>query len=351
MAGERLWRLLPRPVRELPADLVAVVILVVLTDLSVLAPVVRETPLRIGFALVFLLFLPGYAFIASLFPEAGRWRVSADDTDEARAAGIRDRGIDGIERVVLSVGTSIAIVPLIGLGLNFTSAGIRLVPIVLSVSGFTLAAVGVAVIRRWKLPAEDRFRVPYKAWFGGLRGELFAPETGTDAALNLLLVASIVLALGSVGYAVAGPDQGDSFTEFYLLTENENGELVADDYPTEFRQGERKPVIVGIGNQEHEPMSYTVVVTLQRVRFVTDSNTSTVEAEDELGRFHARVPHNETWSRTVHITPTMTGERLRLAFLLYRADAPANPTIDGAYREMHLWVNVSARGSAAPNDG
>jgi uncharacterized membrane protein len=36
------------------------------------------------------------------------------------------------------------------------------------------------------------------------------------------------------------------------------------------------------------------------------------------------------------------GERLRLIYLLYRGDAPAAPSTATAYREVHLWVNVTA---------
>ena len=71
MAVRDLRLLLPRPVRRLPADLAAVVAVVVLSDLAALLPVVRETPLRVVFGLPLVLFVPGYAFVAALFPEAG----------------------------------------------------------------------------------------------------------------------------------------------------------------------------------------------------------------------------------------------------------------------------------------
>ena len=62
-------------------------------------------PLRVVLALPLMLFIPGYCVIAALFP--------------------KDGDINLIERFVLSFGLSIAIVPLIGLGLNFTPWGIR----------------------------------------------------------------------------------------------------------------------------------------------------------------------------------------------------------------------------------
>jgi hypothetical protein len=71
--------------------------------------------------------------VAALFPEAesgsaveGDEGDGEDDTAVARKEG----GIDGLERVALSFGISIVIVPLIGLVLHFTPWGIRLVPVI-----------------------------------------------------------------------------------------------------------------------------------------------------------------------------------------------------------------------------
>jgi uncharacterized membrane protein len=369
--GDRsdLWLLLPEPVRRLPADLAAVVALVVLTVLAVLLPVVSETPLRVVLGLPFVLFVPGYAFIAALFPEAGESPTAdgsagdeAPDTgsagDESPDAGDRS-GIDGIERVALSFGLSIAIVPLIGLVLNFTPWGIRLVPILASVSGFTLIAVAAAAVRRRELPEEERFRVPYRAWVAAGRAELLEPDSRGDAALNVLLVLSIVLATASVGYAVAVPKQGEQFSELYLLTEGEDGDLVADDYPTEFVRGEPRSLVVGIGNQEHRTVEYTVVTELQAVEIERSGNGSvgtnasvnasasagnvsmTVLEEEEIRRFETELAHNRTWIRPHNVTPTLTGEDLRLTYLLYESAPPEDPTVDSAYRAVWLWVNVS----------
>lgn len=65
-----LWLLLPQRVRTLPADLAAAVIVVGLTNIAVFAPIIRETPLRVGVGLAFVLFVPGYALIAALLQRA-----------------------------------------------------------------------------------------------------------------------------------------------------------------------------------------------------------------------------------------------------------------------------------------
>ncbi|MFC6716039.1 DUF1616 domain-containing protein [Natrialbaceae archaeon GCM10025810] len=380
-ASRSLWLLLPHPVRQLPADLAAVVVLVAATNIAALAPVLRETPLRVPLGLAFVLFVPGYAFIAALFPEAGETSQTDKPSDRTEDAGetqsgdaIADEddtiawdiwngsrsGIDGLERVALSFGLSIAIVPLLGLVVNFTPWGIRLTPIMLAVSGFTLLCTAVAAKRRWALPVEDRFAVPYREWYAAGRSEVFEPTTRADAALNVLLVLSILLAVGSVGYAVLVPPDGEQFSAIYLLTEDDDGELVADNYPTEFVQGEAQEVIVGVDNHEGETTEYEVVVLEQEVEFVeneseanasdddavngTESGNETVVRDQrELDRFSTTIAANETWQEPYELEPTLTGENVRVVWLLFPGgeDAvPEEPSMDDTEYHVHLWLEV-----------
>ncbi|MDB9235645.1 DUF1616 domain-containing protein [Halorubrum ezzemoulense] len=363
-----VWLILPHPIRRLPADLAAVVILTLLTLTTVFVPVVNETPLRVGFGLTFVLFLPGYAFIAALFPESGSGSESTvetaeqsqqiasnddsapkpvpgteaaaahGDTEPADSEPTDSSGIDGIERTALSFGLSIAIVPLIGLILNFTPWGIRLVPIVTSVAGFTLVCVAVAAQRRLELPPDERFVVPYHDWIAATKQELFDPDDRVDGTLNIVLAISVLLAIGSVGYAVAVPPQGEQFTEFYLLTENPDGELVADGYPETMTRGETAELTVGIGNNEYQSTTYTVVVQVQEVN--TADNSTTVLDRTEIDRFEATVSHNETHHQQHTLRPTQTGEDLRVQYLLYKGSLPDTPTSENAYRDLHLWIDV-----------
>jgi uncharacterized membrane protein len=83
---------------------------------------------------VFVLWLPGYAFIKALFPEQLPVKTS-------------DKDLDTIERIALSVGMSLALVPMVGLLLNYTPWGIRLTPIVLSLLALTTIFATAGVIR------------------------------------------------------------------------------------------------------------------------------------------------------------------------------------------------------------
>ena len=298
----QLKLLLPESIRDIPADLATVLALVALTNLAVFLPVVNDSPIRVVVGLVFVLFVPGYAFIAALFPEAGEPPTGTDD-DETTENGLQDRGIDGIERTALSFGLSIAVVPLIGLVLNFTPFGIRLVPILVSISGFTVITTVVAAVRRWELPEEERFRVPYREWLASGRDEMFAPDSTADAALNVLLVVAIIMATTSVVYAVAIPQQGEQFTEFYVLTENETDDLVAADYPEELVAGQPEPIHVGVESNEYETVEYTVVVQLQEVEReerqvrLTDQTETGERAEGAAGSLAAYVTGRATLSR------------------------------------------------------
>lgn len=300
--------------RTFPADLTAVVLLVVLTVGAVFLPVVRQTPIRIVLGLPFVLFIPGYALIVALFPGGGELgnedetSETDDRLEESRGVG-NDAGISGLERVAFSFGTSIALVPLIGLVLNFTPGGIRLVPIMVALGGVTLVLVGNAVRRRHVLPVEEQFSVPYRGWIGSTWSELVHPRTRTDGALNVLLVVSLVLAVGSVVFAIGTPNKGEEFTEFYLLTEGEDGELAADNYPTNFTAGESKSLDLGISNHEQHTVDYSVVVELQQVQI--QNNSTVVQSETELRRFKKQLAQNETWRQNHSVTPRMTGERLR----------------------------------------
>ncbi|WP_435181713.1 DUF1616 domain-containing protein [Halorussus sp. AFM4] len=334
--ARKLWLMVPRGVRTVPSDLAALVGLVAATWVVVEAPVVRGTLLRAVVASVFVLLAPGYAFAAALFPE------SDDDADDARATLFPrpGTGIDLVERAVLSFGLSVTTVPLLAFALNFTPWGVRQGTMLLAVSGLTLGLTAVAVVRRRRVPPDDRFRVPYGRWADSVRRAFFRPDGRLDLVLNVVLVGSVLVGAGSVAYAVAGPVEDQSFTEFYVVTENESGALVPDNYPTQIRRGQTETVVVGIVNHENGPQVYTGLVRLQRVR--TTGNATEVVETRRLGTFEAQLAPNESVVRTQRLRPMMTGEDLKVQFLLYRGNPPANPSAANAYRRAHFWTNVTA---------
>jgi uncharacterized membrane protein len=125
-----------------------------------------------------------------------------------------------------------------------------------------------------------------------------------------------------------------------LLTQNETGQLVAEDYPDEFQRGESKPLVVKLTNEEGQTTDYSVVVELQRVEQGSDGGARVLE-DSQLATFTPTVESGESWRTTHDVTPTMTGENLRLTYLVYKGDPPEDPTTENAYRHVHVWVTVT----------
>jgi len=139
--------------KRIPKDLLVIAVWLILAIASIYVPVINETFVRVVLTVPVILFIPGYVLIAALFPEK--------------------QSIDGIERFALSIGLSIAVVPLIGLLLNYTPFGIRLNPIVISLVLFTAIMMAVTVFRRARLPKDAAFEVPFERVKPTLKEELF----------------------------------------------------------------------------------------------------------------------------------------------------------------------------------
>jgi uncharacterized membrane protein len=289
--------------KKVPLDLLIVIGLVLLTDLFVLTPGLSETIFRNILGLPLVLFLPGYTLIAALFP------AKSD--------------LDGIERTALSFGLSIAVVPLIGLGLNYTPWGIRLLPILISLSVFTFIMCGLAYLRRTKLPEADAFEVPFRKTALELKAEILKkPEPGFDRIFTVILVLSILLSVITLVYVVITPKEGEHFTEFYIL----GPEGTADNYLTDYTLGESGKIIVGIVNHEYRQVKYTMEVKLD--------NRSLPLPEDLQ---QVTLAHNETWEKPLVLTPPAEGKDMKLEFLLFNETDKTTP-----YRDLHLWINVNS---------
>lgn len=251
-------------------------------------------PLRVVLGLPFLLFFPGYVLILALFPKM--------------------RSLGGIERVALSFGLSIAVVPLLGLALNYTEWGITLESTLYSITGFIVIMSMIAWLRRSRLEGQERFNVGLQlgtlGW-GGSKG---------DKALSVLLAISIFGAIGVLGYVIANPKVGEKFTEFYVL----GVEGQASGYPEELELGETGNVIVGIINHEQETKNY-------RVEIISEGTI--------IGGLEPIVLQDgQVSEREIEFTPVVAGENKKVEFLLF---------IEGvteSYRSLHLYIDITESG-------
>ena len=248
--------------------------------------------LRITIGIPFVLFFPGYALMAALFP--GR------------------EGMGGIERVALSFGLSIAVVALILLILNYTPWGIRLESILYSVASFIFITSIVAWGRRKRLANEERFSIEFRLGLPGRGGSAW------DKALSVILALAIVAAFATVGYVIAKPSVGQKFTEFYVL----ELEGKAADYPRKLVVGEEGRVTIGIINNEHEVVSYQVEVSIDGFK---NNEVEGLSLEQE-----------ERWENEVSFTPQVAGDNQKVEFLLYK-----NGESTPCFEPLRLWVNVT----------
>lgn len=262
-------------------------LVVLLIALIIISP---SSILRIVLGLPLVLFFSGYTLGLVLFP--------------------KQEGIDSIERVALSFGVSIAVVPFIGLILNYSPWGITLESMLCSVASFIFVVSIVAWVRRKRLSEGERFDIEFRFSLPGWGGSTW------DKVLSVVLVGVILGALGTLGYAIAAP-RVERFTEFYIL----GIEGKVGDYPEELVVGEEGEVNVGIVNREHETVSYRVEVMVNGVE-----NT-------DVGP--VVLSHEEEWEGEVSFVPETAGENQKVEFLLYKQGQTE------VYHSLLLWIDVT----------
>lgn len=344
-----------------------ILIIDILTVLLILTIIfIPSSVMRIILGLPFLLFFPGYMLVAALFPRnlplfkssaAGEssLRNGEEMEDKGKATPLpkllpsRGRGgseegrrvkggMDGIERLALSFGMSIAVVALIGLGLNYTAWGIRLEPVLYSMATFIIVMSAIALLRRRRfekteITQEYFFKVP--DWEGN----------ALNKTLTIILSISIVGAIGVLGYAVAFPKVGEIFTEFYIL--GLNGK--AQNYPAEFAMKNNQVtgvkygdatqptasalgrVVLGIVNHERQNASYSIIVKID------GEQVNINYAGKNISQLQIELQQGEKWEQEIAFAPNHIGDNQKVEFLLYMDNASAEENA------LHLWVNVKAK--------
>ena len=275
-----------------------------------------DLPIRAVLGLIFLLFLPGYVATAALFPEKDR--------------------IDIIERIALSFGLSIAIVPLTGLALNYTPFGIRLDPILVVISAFILIVSIVAWRRRIYLPEDERFRVDISINLS-MKGMPLIDKLLT-VGITVTLIATVAL----LAYVIAVPRSGESFTQLAIL----GPDMKAKDYPRNLSVGQEALVHVSVGSFETSKKNYSLVICLQRQNSTT--NITHWNATDPFGgpvvfdeglayasnfSLEPREYNNKSFRFSISETGTF-----KLRFMLF---LEGQSVTEQPYREVYLWLFVS----------
>ena len=262
---------------------------------------------------MFLLFLPGYVATAALFPEKDR--------------------IDIIERIALSFGLSIAIVPLAGLALNYTF-GIWLEPTLAVLTAFILIVSFVAWRRRLYLPEDERFRIDVSIDMS-MKGMPLIDKLLT-VGIAVTLVATVTLLV----YVVAVPRSGESFTQLAVLGPN----MKAEGYPRNLTISEKAMVIVSVKSFEASNTTYSLVISLQ------EQNSTAITHWEDVNPFaqnallddgialssNFTLQPNQYRNNTFNFSVQESGTyKLRFMLFLEGQEFTEKP-----YRETYLWLFI-----------
>jgi len=254
-----------------------------------------QQAVRIALGLPFLLFGPGYAVLAALYP--------------------RRADLAATERLALSLGFSLAVLSVVALGLSYSPFGLRWEPLVASVSLLVLAASALAVLHRHLVPPGERLDISVR-----LRPRAFAA-----LRRRLLTAGAIALAAATASLAVAllallpgKRAEGTPHTEFYLLGPGGRAESL----PNELALGDAAVLTVGVANREGAAKTYGITVSIDGDR---------IEETAGVG-----VGPGQLWQRPIVLAPRRAGEDELVRFDLHM-DGGASP-----YRTLYFRLDVLA---------
>ena len=309
-----------------PWDLALALAALLLLDTLVAAGVAGI--LRVAVGVVAVLVAPGYLVVAALFP--ARHRVVEVRAGEAGEGETRrsEEGLGGLERVALSVGLSVAVVPLVGLLLHFSPWGVGLASTLAGLTVLSVATAALAWWRRARLHPDERPR---------LEVTLRAPDWGSyapvDKALTAALALAVLAALGALAWALAAPHQPEPFTQFYVLAPDG----AAEGYPTNATAGQPVRVRLGVANHEGEAVAYVLRVVAERGRIVNASGGDAFvpEGEEVLARRDVSLEAGARWEEEVSFRLDAPGTH-RVRFELEKPGSPA------PHRSLHLLLDVRA---------
>jgi uncharacterized membrane protein len=260
----------------------------------------------------YLLFVPGYAFLAVLFPE----------TDD----------LSLLERGAFSVGASLGLVGLLGIPLDVTPWGVRLWTVLLEQAVVVAVLLVSAAFRRSRLDPADRAQ-PFDdlATLVATAWARRAAVGGGNRILQIAILVAVVAAVGATTYTVATPLPSERFTELYVLGPDGTVEGV----PANATAGEPVELTVGVTNHEHTTETYGIQV---QVSDAAEGDGSVRWTTTQ------RLAHNETWETTRAFDVPAGMDHVRIRIVVFRGDPPGEVvTPDQAYRSVGVVLTVDDR--------
>ncbi len=283
----------------------------------------------------FLFFVPGYLFLMAVAPNHS---VKAE--------------IDIVHKIAISIGLSIALVALDGILLFYTPLGFSLTTIVSSLLVIVIICGIVAIYRRKKLQQQNRFTLTFHL-------PTFELKSRLDKILFSLLILAILLTICTAALVSFLPTKQESFTEFYIL--GSSGKTI--NYPKNLTKGQTANITIGLINQEHKTVDYTIEIWLVNQTLSYDNKTNIMNTTYHemwfLNKLAVTLNHftqdpdsiwQPQWEYIYTFSVNRTG-RYTLMFLLYTSPALdysplknykdiAASEIHSASQSIYIWLNI-----------
>lgn len=136
-----------------------------------------------------------------------------------------------------------------------------------------------------------------------------------DKIIKGTLISILLIAIFAVIYLVVIHNPGQEYTEFYILDSNHN----STDYPTNMTLHSTEKIFIGVQNQEHDNVNYTIKIYQDDILLKT---------------YNMTLDNHEKKEITYYVNANKIGEAQDLEFKLYKNN------ITNVYRSLKLKYNV-----------
>lgn len=275
-----------------------------------LVPGMVEIRLVIG--VVYVFFVPGYWLQVVLFPHI--------------------KEVNALERLGISLGLSVAVVPLLALLLDRLPWGLSLWPILIGETGITLLLALWAAWQRVHLGAGQAYFIDLH-WQPSLWWKV---QSGSKRAIFILTAIILIFAGMMTAWNFLIPLPDSFMTEFYLLGK----ERKAENFPRSAQSGEILQVIMGITNKERTSNEYRVEIWVKDPWELDHRVCVGV-----YGPFN--VPPGQAMEIPVRWQMPWVGPDMQVYFLLFLVSQSEEP-----YRALRLFLDVeqNAPSGTVPGD-
>jgi uncharacterized membrane protein len=262
-------------------------------------------------SLPIIILFPGYVLMSLLWPEnTVATPVSAENQRKTTS-----KGPNNIERISLSFGMSLAIISLIGIGLNYVW-DLSLVSILTSLTLFIITISGLCWYRRMQIPKRKRFSVNH--YFNHL---FVLPGKKEDRIMAIIFIISIVISAITLTYIFLNDIEGENYTEFYILGPNNTIESL----PNAISTNDASTIVIGTISHEYENTQYRVDIEI--------NNRTGARQNQTIFTYDLLLEHEEKNETDYSFQIGESGDYIvNLKLFKIGNDIP--------YRNLHFWIEA-----------